>query len=151
MKRTAAQLSQGGAVCVIGKIHDDAFKLGLELRLERNVVKIEVVGVENNGTSGIDAAGNDNADPPQIRLGAALGFQQAADLCGNLPGDAFAIRMRKRNGAASNDIQRFIHQSDFDIGTTDVHTDLVHGNHFLARFVNHIIVQNRCRVKENVP
>ena len=132
----SAKLGQTGTIGVIGQINSGFFKLCLKLRLKRHIVEAQVIGIEYDRAGGINAAGNDDANPVQVRFSAALLRQELADFCGDLLGNAFTIHMREGDGAAANDIQVLVNKTDFDIGTADIDTDLVHGDHFLVGFSN---------------
>ena len=129
-------------------------KVRLELCFQGNVVKVEVVSVENRGAGGVDTAGDDDAHAVQAVLGQAFEGQQLVALRRDALSYLRTVQMGEGDGDTRDDFQRIVHQADFDIGTADVHTDLVHT--ITPCLVNSIgvfsiILQKATPVKENVP
>ena len=128
-ERACVKLCQRRAVCIVRQIHRHALERLLHQRLERHIVKAQVVGVDDALAGLVDAAGNDNADALELPARNVLLLQQEIDRF--LDGFDHASRavVREPDAAALQQLQRFAHKTDLDIGSADIHTNLIHVTH----------------------
>lgn len=104
-------------------------ELILQLLLERNVVEAQIVCIENDGSGGIDAAGDHNAYVMKILLGNTAFCQKGTDGLRQFLGHTFTTEMGEGDGGSADDLQIIIHQTDLHVGAADIDTDLIQGNH----------------------
>ena len=128
-ERACVKLCQRSAVCIVCQIHRHTLERLLHQRLERHIVKAQVVGVDDALAGLVDAAGNDNADALEMPARNVLLLQQEIDRF--LDGFDHASRavVREPDAAALQQLQRFAHKTDLDIGSADIHTNLIHVTH----------------------
>ena len=98
---------------------------GLDIKEEEIIPAIQYDATE----TGQDAAGNDNANALELPARNVLLLQQEIDRF--LDGFDHASRavMREPDAAALQQLQRFAHKADLDIGSADIHTNLIHVTH----------------------
>src|SRR5699024_5083743 len=124
LEGAATQLRQASAVGIVGQKYRRLLKIGLQKRLEGNVVKIQIIGIEHDGARGINAAGDYDADTIQAVCGEAAKRQELVTLSRDALGHLGGVQMGKWDRNARDDFPGIVYQADFDIGSADIHADL---------------------------